>query len=157
MLKLTKGTGGAISVATVATAGSTSSKTLGSINKGHKTIRCFAATSSQAEAAIKHISYFFYTNCVALHLIEDPDLVAAFKCLGIQLPGRKALSTTHLDKAYNDVQATVAPQVKATTFFQISTDGWKKKACEGGVPLINCMMLKPQGGALFIEAFRAAG
>ena len=41
--------------------------------------------SMQVETAQKHLHRFFFHNCVALQLIEDPDLVAAFKAVGVPL------------------------------------------------------------------------
>lgn len=31
----------------------------------------------------------------------------------------------------------------------VATDGWKCKACEQGASLVNCIILKPSGGAIF--------
>lgn len=61
----------------------------------------------QVETAQKHLHRFFFHNCVALQLIEDPDLVAAFKAVGVPLVSRKVLSTTELDREYERVKAKV--------------------------------------------------
>ena len=37
------------------------------------------------------------------------------------------------------------------------TDGWKKRACEQGASLVNCIVLKPSGGCIFIQAKRLDG
>jgi hypothetical protein len=60
--------------------------------------------------ALKHLSLFFYTNMVALQLIECPHLQAAFKVFGVDLPGRKKLSTSMLDKAYEAAVLSTMPQ-----------------------------------------------
>jgi hypothetical protein len=44
--------------------------------------------------------------------IEDPDLIEAFRLLGVQLPKEKALRTTQLDRVYKTVQEEVADKIK---------------------------------------------
>jgi hypothetical protein len=48
---------------------------------------------------------FFFTTNTALHLIEDPELKACFKCLGVDLFGRKKLSGPSLEEKYTKVIA----------------------------------------------------
>jgi hypothetical protein len=61
-----------------------------------------------AVAAKEHLYKFFFRNpTLALCLIEDEELVASYNCMGIQLPGKKALSTTILDRVYEEVRDEV--------------------------------------------------
>ncbi|KAF5826352.1 hypothetical protein DUNSADRAFT_3459 [Dunaliella salina] len=42
----------------------------------------------QRELAKEHLALFFFKNSIPLHLIDDPDLKAAFSLLGCDLPTR---------------------------------------------------------------------
>ena len=52
----------------------------------------FVASPSQIGRVQKYLSLFFFKNDVALNLVEDEDLIAAFGVLGVPLPNRKQLA-----------------------------------------------------------------
>lgn len=117
----------------------------------------YRITADQENRATQCLARFFFKSSVALHLIEQPDLVEAFATLGVTLPGRKALSTTHLDREHARVSESVLAAVQALPLVQLATDGWKRRYAGGGTPLINVMALHPQGGSSFIKVATAAG
>lgn len=45
----------------------------------------------------------------------------------------------------------------AEPFYALATDGWKRKFCGGGIPLINVCSLLPGGGSCFLKIVTAAG
>lgn len=109
------------------------------------------------ENAVEKLCLFFYKHNVALHLIEAPDLVAAFAAAGISLPSRYQLSTTRLDKASTKVEEARDAALASVPHVQVATDGWSSQACESGAALINCMVLLPDAGSLFLDVINGAG
>ena len=128
---------------------------------------------------------FILTNpTVSLSLVEDQHLKKAFAILGVhKLPSRKALSTTHIDRVYEEHRSNLfqqqfgdsvvvrpgAPEPQDDPFglgelpvvsvpFSVSSDGWKKKAAGHGVPLINFTVQPCTGSArpIFVKVRGAA-
>ena len=81
--------------------------------------------------AINHLSKFFYTNAVALHLIEDEHLIAAFSELGCTLVSRKVLSTTMLNAAYLEIREKAESNAAMTGLLGIA-----RQAAAGRKPLL---------------------
>lgn len=132
----------------------------------------------QAQKAIDELSLFFFTNpTVSLHLIGDAHLKNAFAALGVSLPGRTALGGTLLDKQHalavervlQNGFGGVLDAVEAGQFdniidmyglgklpvlakaFALASDGWRRKLCAQGTPLINLMIIPDEGPAVFIK------
>jgi hypothetical protein len=110
-------------------------------------VRCPARAQEEAREAL---ALFFYTTNTALHLIENPHLVAAFAAAGVTLESRKVLSTTRLDKTFAKVQQSTDTTLASTELINLATDGWKRQAAAHGAPLINSMVLLPEGGSRFM-------
>jgi hypothetical protein len=133
----------------------------------------------QAQNAIDKLSLFFFTNpTVSMRLIEDSHLKAAFSAVGVTLPSRTTLSGTLLDKQYTaamdkvlrtsfggvldavadgegdtagiDMYGLGTLPILASSF-AMASDGWRKKACAQGVPLINLMAIPHQEPAVFLK------
>jgi hypothetical protein len=66
---------------------------------------------------------------------------------------RKAAFGPWLDSLYSETLAAVKEKVEeqGSMLGCLATDGWKKKAAEQGVPLINVNLLYPNGGSAFIK------
>jgi hypothetical protein len=62
-----------------------------------------AADAGCCSQAVTHLTNFFFRRNVALQNIEDEDLKAAFRVLGVDIPGRKKLSGSLLDQKYTEV------------------------------------------------------
>jgi hypothetical protein len=101
--------------------------TSGSV-RGSKQTRLdgFVASGESIRQARESLGRFFYKNNVALQLIEDPDLVAAFLALGAHLPSRDMLSNSMLTAEYQRVRDVVLADLKKHTMVSIATDGWRK-------------------------------
>jgi hypothetical protein len=134
----------------------------------------------QAQKAVEELSLFFYTNpTVSLRHIEDPHLKAAFSILGVGLPGRTTLGGPMLDKQYAAVvegtmlksfggvlDAVAAGADDATDSynlgklpvladsFALASDGWRRKTCAQGTPMINLMVIADAGPAVFLKVSR---
>jgi hypothetical protein len=78
----------------------------------------------------------------ALHKIKHENLVNAFPALGCRIPSRKALSTTHRASAHKEILKESVEAVGTSIYYCLTTDGWRKKFAEWGVPLINAVALR---------------
>jgi hypothetical protein len=97
----------------------------------------------------KKLAHFFYTTLTPLSRIESPELKAALAVLGAEPPSRRAVSSTLLDEAYNAAVAKVFKRVSEWPLVCVTMDGWKKRACEHGAPLITVVLLSPDGKSHF--------
>lgn len=111
----------------------------------------------QMASCLESLARFFYKNNVAPLLIEDSDLRHAFAVVGVALPTLKALMGKALDDELAAVRMETEAAISSARFLTITTDGWKRKFAEQGVPLINVMVLLPDGGSKFIKIVTAAG
>ena len=120
-------------------------------------IRNFSPTVDQVTKATNSVARYFYKSGSALQNIEHEDLVDAFATLGVSLPSRKMLSTRMLDAEYNRLADRILAELALWPLIQISSDGWRRNACDDGVPLINVIALRPKGGSYYIKAEAARG
>jgi len=103
---------------------------------------------------VDELAMYFIKREVPMSHVEDPNLRKVFALIGMQLPCKKNLTSTILDRVHDKVKQQVGKQLAelvTSTGFQIASDGWKKKAALQGAPLMNVMLLKPSGGSLFIR------
>ncbi|KXZ42100.1 hypothetical protein GPECTOR_205g388 [Gonium pectorale] len=74
---------------------------------------------------------------------------------------QQVISTKHLGAIYDSTVAKDSSELgilcKAGMRAQFCADGWKKQACNQGEPLINFMVLKTDGGDIFLKVMRVAG
>jgi hypothetical protein len=84
-----------------------------------------AADAGCCSQAVTHLTNFFFRRNVALQNIEDEDLKAAFRVLGVDIPGRKKLSGSLLDQKYTEVTPG-NPQPEAT-LAQRKCYGWTRR------------------------------
>jgi hypothetical protein len=117
----------------------------------------YMASADQVTQVKASLARFFYKSSTALQLVEHPDLVAAFAAVGVTLPSRKTLAGPMLDAEYARVKQRVDADLQRQPHLQMSTDGWRRGHVEQGVPLINVLALKPDGGAVFVKAEPARG
>jgi hypothetical protein len=133
----------------------------------------FAVPATVADQAKAHLFRSIFSNpTISLSYIEDPELVASYRTMGITLPCRKTLTTTILNQHYNEVREAVlqrsfgvmaggfeiipddpyglGPLPVLGAFFSLATDGWRRKAAAQGIPLINVMVLPDEGPAVFL-------
>ena len=77
------------------------------------------------------------------------------------LAGRSSLCNTYIPDLYDDIKKQVDAKIAAAAgasgcIGAIATDGWRKKAAEQGVSLINVCLLLPDGGAHFMKVHNFA-
>ncbi len=109
---------------------------------------------------LEGLGMFFYRNNVPIHLVEKPELRNLFGLLGVKLPNRKQLMGPMLDRAYNKVKAQVVQaRQRAGGQGALCSDGWRKRAAEQGLPLVNFMLLLPTGSAFLrvVRSWRTEG
>jgi hypothetical protein len=64
----------------------------------------------------------------------------------------------HVPKIYKDIKNELFAQLADKPIIgALITDGWRKKAAQQGVPLINAMVAPPDGGAFFWKVRVTAG
>jgi hypothetical protein len=74
--------------------------------------------------------------------------------------GRTSLCNTHIPALYDAIREELMAQLKPTAtgvLCGLSTDGWRKKTAEQGVPLVNVNVLLPEGGSFFYRVLPARG
>jgi hypothetical protein len=106
-------------------------------------------TAQQQKLFEKRLAMFFYTSLTPLARLDSPELKSALAAVGVLPPSRKAASNKLLDTAYVDALAKVIKEVQKWQLVCVTMDGWKKKACEEGAPLITVLILLPTGKKLF--------
>ena len=140
-------------------------------------MRDYYVSEPMAVAAKDNLYLFFFSNpTVALHLIEDPHLVASYGNMGIKLPSRNTLAGSILDRVFREVYMEVVKGVFGPTttaagdlpsdvvdvywvldlpklgrMFVIITDGWRNRAAAGGTPLVNILASGDTGRPAYLK------
>ena len=97
-----------------------------------------------AEKVLTMLAMFFFTTYTPFMRIEDNFLKAAFSLRGVVVPSRRTLVTKYLPACYESEHAKFRKELASYNGpYQVATDGWKKRAADKGVPLVNFMILFP--------------
>jgi hypothetical protein len=88
------------------------------------------------------------TSCVPFSFISNPFIIKAAQAVGVQLPGRKAIATTLLDELFNEIQTFSRDSIADMDYPCGASDGWQKKYCEQGNPLMNFIVVGNEGQTL---------
>jgi hypothetical protein len=71
------------------------------------------------------------------------------------------LAGKQLDAARKETEGRVKARTMAVTAgggkCMVATDAWKRRVAAGGAPLMNCMLLLPDGGSIFLEVKDCSG
>jgi hypothetical protein len=113
------------------------------------TITAHAVTAEQQRKFEEKFAKFFYTTLTPLARLNSPELKAALAVLGATPPGRKHAGGRLLDEAYDRVVQNVITAAGRCKVICITMDGWKKRGCEQGDPLITIVLLLPDGTSQF--------
>jgi hypothetical protein len=97
----------------------------------------------------KKFAKFMYNTLTPFHRLGDPDLAAALAVLGAVPPTRTLASGRLLNAAYAETVDETVSMISSYTSICITMDGWKKRSCEQGAPLITIIILLSDGTALF--------
>jgi hypothetical protein len=66
-----------------------------------------------------------------------------------------------LNQAYEETKAEVTKQLKEVRgmggWVMVATDSWKRRIAVGGAPLLNAMLLLPDGGSFFYDVINTEG
>jgi hypothetical protein len=113
------------------------------------TITAHAVTADQQRKFEEKFAKFMYTTLTPLARLSSPELKAALAVLGATPPGRKHAGGRLLDEAYDRVVQNIIAIVARCKVICITMDGWKKRGCEQGAPLITVVLLLPDGTSQF--------
>jgi hypothetical protein len=112
------------------------------------TITQAVSPAQQRQFETKFAKYFF-TTLTPLVRLNSPELKAALAVLGATPPNRKLVATKLLDDAFNAALERVVEAAANCAYICITMDGWKKRSCEKGAPLIMVVLLLPDGASHF--------
>jgi hypothetical protein len=92
------------------------------------------------------------TGSVPLAFVENEYLRKAARVVGVELPSRKVVSTTLLDELFDSTKLFSKSSIAEMDFPCGASDGWQKKYCEQGNPLMNFTVVGNEGGQSPITA-----
>ncbi|XP_024389525.1 uncharacterized protein [Physcomitrium patens] len=106
---------------------------------------------AQAEAALNLLAEWLYESCgtVSFSCVEHPKFKAFLSQLGLPPVSRRYLAGAKLDAKFEEVKQDSELKLREAMFFQLSSDGWKKKSIGMGESLINITLNLPNGSTLF--------
>lgn len=104
-----------------------------------------------AEAALNLLAEWLYESCgtVSFSCVEHPKFQAFLNQLGLPPVSRRYLAGAKLDAKFEEVKHDSELKLRDALFFQLSSDGWKKKTIGMGESLINITLNLPNGSTLF--------
>ncbi|KAJ9514513.1 hypothetical protein QJQ45_016246 [Haematococcus lacustris] len=127
-----------------------------------------AQSSAVLVEAKQEFSLFLYTSGTPFARADNPHLKRMFQLLGMpDSPTAKQLRTSYLSSTYSRLKKRVEVVVEqlllvSATFntwsnyilmqglsLMLCTDGWRHRRAGKGQPLVNCVLLKAMGGAIF--------
>jgi hypothetical protein len=106
---------------------------------------------AQADAALNLLAEWLYESCgtVSFSCVEHPKFKAFLTHLGLPPVSRRYLAGAKLDAKFQEVKQDSELKLREALFFQLSSDGWKKKTPGMGETLINITLNLPNGNSLF--------
>lgn len=108
-------------------------------------------SKAQAEAALNLLAEWLYESCgtVSFSCVEHPKFKAFLSQLGLPPVSRRYLAGAKLDAKFEEVKLESEAKLREAMFFQLASDGWKKKTTSMGETLINITLNLPNGNSLF--------
>jgi hypothetical protein len=112
---------------------------------------CAGANKAQADAALNLLAEWLYESCgtVSFSCVEHPKFKEFLSHMGLPPVSRRYLAGAKLDAKYEEVKQDSELKLREALFFQLASDGWKKKATGMGETLINVTLNLPNGSSLF--------
>ncbi|GFH19848.1 uncharacterized protein HaLaN_16869 [Haematococcus lacustris] len=90
---------------------------------------------------------------VTFACLDNPYIRAVFASFDAVCPTAKHARTTGLRDAYGELRQVVGAELddllQNGVGVMLCTDGWRHKHAAAGQPLLNLVLLKPSGGAIF--------
>ncbi|KAJ7570520.1 hypothetical protein O6H91_01G124000 [Diphasiastrum complanatum] len=121
-------------------------------NPGMKGVTVAPALSkSQSEAALNLLADWLYesTGTISFSSVEHPKFKAFLHQVGVPPVSSKDIAGARLDCKYEEVRQESEGKLRDAMFFQLASDGWKKKPLAAGELLVNMTVNLPNGNSLF--------
>ncbi|KAJ7567824.1 hypothetical protein O6H91_01G009000 [Diphasiastrum complanatum] len=106
----------------------------------------------QSEAALNLLAEWLYESCgsVSFACVEHPKFKAFLNQVGLPPVSGKYIAGAKLDAKYMEVKEEADAKLRDALFFQLASDGWKKKKSNTmGESLVNITLNLPNGSSLF--------
>jgi hypothetical protein len=116
----------------------------------------FAASKNQQEAFIDNLVKAMATSCIPFTFIENEYLRRAAASVGVQLPSRRIVSGTLLDRIFEESVTFSTDRIASMEHPAGASDGWRKKCCEEGTGLMN-FTVNGDGEALLFDVKDCSG
>lgn len=116
-------------------------------------------SKSQVETALNLLAEWLYESCgtVSFSCVEHPKFKAFLNHVGLPPISRKYVAAEKLDAKYEEVRNESDAKLRDAMFFQLASDGWKKKNLAYGDNLVNLTLNLPNGTSLFRKALFTNG
>ncbi|XP_021844542.2 uncharacterized protein [Spinacia oleracea] len=126
--------------------------------KSPKTSPGPSLSKSQIECALDYLSDWVYESCgsVSFSSLEHPKFKAFLNQVGVPEVSKREFCGSRLDSRYEETRNESEGKIRDAVFFQISTDGWKRK---GGFEdnLVNLTVNLPNGTSVYRRAVFTGG
>eukprot|EP01018_Ginkgo_biloba_P018251 Gb_26431 [translate_table: standard] len=109
----------------------------------------------QIESALNLLAEWLYESCgtVSFSCVEHPKFKSFLNQVGLPPISRKYIAGAKLDAKYEEVRNESDAKLRDAMFFQLASDGWKKKSNSAyGENLVNLTLNLPNGTSLFRKA-----
>ncbi|KAF8413379.1 hypothetical protein HHK36_001360 [Tetracentron sinense] len=112
-------------------------------------------TQAQIETAFDLLAEWFYESCgyISFSTLDHPKFKAFLHHLGLPQVNKRYLFGQKLDAKYEEAKFEFDDKLQDAMFFQLSTDGWKKKKKKNHSAdvdaFVNVMLNLPNGSSLF--------
>jgi len=116
-------------------------------------------SKAQVETALNLLAEWLYESCgtVSFSCVEHPKFRSFLNHVGLPPISRKYVAAEKLDAKYEEVRNESNGKLRDALFFQLASDGWKKKNLAYGDNLVNLTLNLPNGTSLFRKALFTNG
>jgi len=116
-------------------------------------------SKAQVETALNLLAEWLYESCgtVSFSCVEHPKFRSFLNHVGLPPISRKYVAAEKLDAKYEEVRNESDAKLRDALFFQLASDGWKKKNLAYGDNLVNLTLNLPNGTSLFRKALFTNG
>lgn len=105
-------------------------------------LRSFALASAQCENFKRLLVKAIVTANIPFTFVENESLLEACKHVGItELPSRQQLADKYVPALAAEATLATKATVSTALYVDASSDGWRKKYCQLGAPLMNVVAL----------------
>lgn len=118
--------------------------------KSPKTSPGVVLSKAQIDSAIDHLADWVYESCggVSFSCLEHPKFKAFLNQVGLPGVSRREIVGSRLDAKFEEVKVESEARIRDALFFQIASDGWKRKGY-GDENLVNMSVNLPNGTSLY--------